>query len=489
MLDQCIDNSVESIQLKDDGCIHLSVLNIETAIRVKEYLNKSCKHKNYNVQFDHDPCARRLQQVSHVQNVVQSPHPQLNALASGSYLQKQQISNTTSTSPISVRKSGYHSYEDRDDTRTTQVTSLDYDDEVVDSGVDIGTVTMKTEAEPVTSVEDKSLLDVDCNEGDEVVSMGILQQEAARITNRINAAVANDPAKGGHQPHAEPLSVPERKDTPFEGNLTEVPTVQPAGPPIPPGIIELAKALLSVSELPVSSPPQAKCSESDSKSDDATLPPHLSLASNNFGLQQLNMQCSASPSPSPHLVTPSIVATTSTIPIIPRVALRHDSKYYPSAATSLSGPNPSATPLQQNYRRHPSPPSFGFEFTPPAKSVQSKSKVRAGEAGFGPRGRKMVRYDDLYDTLPSTTSTATSASSAADHVKNEGERREKTTTASNAQQVKEEEVEICHQNSTHTHTHTHTPIHEEQERSKEHTDASMTTLDLTNLRIHPNNSK
>jgi len=556
MLDQCIESNIESIQLKDDGCIHLSFLNIETAIRVKEYLDKSFKYKNYNIHYDHDPCARRLQQVSHVQNAVQTPQPQLNALASGSYLRKPQIMNTTLRSPILMRKPGYHSYEDRDDTRATQVTSLDYDHEVVDSGVDTEMSTMKIRGEPVTSAVHKSLslLDMDYNEGDEVVYMASLQGEIAGTTDKVNVAVTIDPATAGHQDevaqsdgvdmsadpvssvnhekehsldmmvleqsivktagerhsssteqtastssntpvpsfidtfspeprsYAKPLSVPGRKDTLFDGNLVEVPTpcnqllhntLQPAGQrPIPAGIIELAKALLSVSEIPASSSAQAKCSES-SEADDATSlrssPGRDASVSTSSDSQQIDFQRSASPSPSPHLVTSSTIASTSTLSVAPRAALLHDSKYSPFAATSVPGRNSSPTPLQQNYRRHPSPPPFGFTFTPPVKSVQSKSRTGAVEAGVNPRGRKMVRYDDLYDTLPSTTITA-----SADGTKDEGEKRGKTTTDSNAQQVMEEEVEIS--NVYHQHNaHTHTPNYEEKEINQENTDANNIT--------------
>ena len=81
----------------------------------------------------------------------------------------------------------------------------------------------------------------------------------------------------------------------------------------------------------------------------------------------------------------------------------------------------------------------------------------------------MVRYDDLYDTLPSTTITA-----SADGTKDEGEKRGKTTTDSNAQQVMEEEVEIS--NVYHQHNaHTHTPNYEEKEINQENTDANNIT--------------
>lgn len=296
--------------------------------------------------------ARALRTVKEVEAAA-SPH------------EKPQILDTTSRSPIPMRKPGYYSYEDRD-ARATQVTSLDYDDDAVDSGVDTGTVTMKI--------------------------------------------------KGGHPAGATQVSTPK-------------------GRHIPAGIIELAEALLSVSEPLASSPPQAKCSDNILGADDATLLRSSlerddSASASSDLQQQLNFQRSATPSPPPHLPTPSSIAPTSTIPIAPRAMALHESKYSPTAATpvldSMLSSNPSLIP-----HHHPSPPPFGFTFTPPTKLVKNV-RPSNGEAGLNPRGRKMVKYDDLYDTLHeagkcenTTTGVTPSIESKRTHEIEEGEIIEK----------------------------------------------------------------
>jgi len=507
ILDQYIGVHIEIIHLKDDGSMYLSFLNVENAIRVKEYLNQSIKHKDYCVQFAHDPCARRIQQVPYMQNLGQTPQPQLNALAPGSYMRQPQISQASTRPLTSFRAPGYQSYKDLDVTvRTNQVTSLEYDDDVVDSGIETTEIMPdKVRAGPATYCDEKSLLDTDCPFGDETINNEGLSEQDTDPTNTVNGTAAADLSRVGLQggvddsegiktlaessgvechrggntvnmlmpeglakemdkaehsssveqtqsssfndlfpsfttdepkgEEAPPVNAftPERKDTLFDDSAEDLEarssklghnTSPPADRHIPPGIVELAEALLSVSESPSIAPGQAERPQSTGSSDHGSnlkaaprLPLHSSSSSSTDASpssisEHQHSQRSASPSPSSRL--PPCLSLPPSVPKAPRAMLLHDY----SNSTSVREPMSSTgSTIQQNHGL-PNPPNFGFTFTPFKKSIHSSpSASRVGEAGLNLRGRKVVRYDDLYETLPNATTDATTVVHVADSIK------------------------------------------------------------------------
>lgn len=502
MLGHNIEYYIETIQLKDDNSVYLSFLNVETAITIKEYLAQSLKYRGCNVQFASDPCARRLEQKTHTPKVVSESQPQLDALASGSYLWKPQTSNTANQAVAQLKRAIYHAYEDLDITNTAQTTNLDYDD-VVDSGVDTGkTRQTKDEPRPNVSTTTMSLIDVEgpINEsGDGTLSLekqdakmesmaavrkadledeeyqgeitvkgknhtqttidnitqhddddqqisilpsglieptheendsrrqGCREEKLSpvglitpfpRFTDGISSTRETSPAQTILQNCTDPTNSENIEEFQVKADSATTERITPnKDRPISARIFEPADALLSVSESPSPSAHQTERSpqsiDHEEITDDANIQlSALSLSSSkcprlaDIGFQEKQeYPFRALPPSYPPL--PSSAPTTA--PLAPRAMLLQDSKY-----SSALKPITTTTSVVQRHRQ-PSPPAFGFSFVPTVKRVKpvpTGPKVVGG--GSDTRGRKVVKYDDLYAISP-IAQNDTSTSDKSDH--------------------------------------------------------------------------